>query len=79
MGADLERNLRLYSLYVPLSRFYFTAPVFFLYFSERFPIDRVLQLEALYYFAVVALEVPSGYLSDRLSRSAVLRTSAPGL
>jgi len=76
MGADLERNLRLYSLYVPLSRFYFTAPVFFLYFSERFPIDRVLQLEALYYFAVVALEVPSGYLSDRLSRSAVLRTSA---
>lgn len=74
--AALERSLELYSLYVPFSRLYFVAPVFFLYLSERFPIDRVLQLEAIYYIAVVMLEVPSGYLSDRLSRSAVLRTSA---
>lgn len=73
----LERSLRLYSLYVPLSRLYaFKAPVFFLYFMERFPIDRVLQLEAIYYFAVVTLEVPSGYLSDRFSRSRVLQISA---
>ena len=74
--ADLERSLRLYSLYVPLSRLFFKAPVFFLYFSERFSIDRVLQLEAIYYLAVVTLEVPSGYLSDRVSRIVVLRTSA---
>jgi predicted MFS family arabinose efflux permease len=74
--AVLERSLGLYSFYVPLSRLYFIAPVFFLYFSERFSIDRVLQLEAIYYAAVVTLELPSGYLSDRLSRTAVLRTSA---
>jgi MFS family permease len=74
--AALERSLRLYSAYVPLSRLYFTAPVWFLYFSERFPVDRVLQLEAIYYFAVVILELPSGYLSDRLSRTRVLQTSA---
>lgn len=72
----LERNLRLYGWYFPLARSYFWAPVFFLYFSERFPIDQVLALQSLYYFTVVALEVPSGYLSDRVSRTVTLQLSA---
>jgi len=36
----------------------------------------VLQLEAIYYFAVVLLEVPSGYFSDRVGRIATLRLSS---
>ena len=75
----LERNLSLYQWYLPLSRLYFWAPVFFLYFAARFPLDLVLQLEAIYYAAVVLLEVPSGYLSDRVGRAVTLRVSLLGM
>ncbi|MCZ6782012.1 MAG: hypothetical protein O7G30_01760 [Proteobacteria bacterium] len=74
----LERNLALYQWYLPLSRAYFWAPIFFLYFIARFPIDRVLQLESIYYLSVVLLELPSGYLSDRVGRAVTLRLSALG-
>ena len=36
-------------------------------------------LESLYFFAVVLLEVPSGYLSDRVGRALTLRLSATSL
>jgi MFS family permease len=72
----LERNLRLYEWYLPLTRSYFWAPVFYLFFSARFPIDQVLLLQSIYYATVVVLEVPSGYLSDRVSRTLTLRLSA---
>jgi MFS family permease len=71
--APGSARLRLYGVYFPLSRLFFEAPVFFLYLSERFPLDRVLWLEALYFFGVVVLEVPSGYLSDRVGRALTLR------
>jgi hypothetical protein len=77
-ARGLERNLRLYQWYLPLSRVNFWSPVFFLFFNARFPIDRVLQLEAVYYLAVVAIEIPSGYLSDRVGRAVTLRLSAAG-
>ncbi len=70
------RSLRLYGLFFPLSRLNFHAPVFFLFLSARFGIDDVLRLSALYYLSVVALEVPSGYLSDRIGRVPTLRLSA---
>jgi MFS family permease len=47
-------------------------PVFFLYLSSVLPPAQVLQLEAIYYFAVVLLEVPSGYFSDRFGRRTTL-------
>jgi len=72
----LERNLRLYFVYQLLARSYFWAPVFFLFFSARFPVSQVLGLASLYYAAVVVLEVPSGYLSDRVGRTPTLRLSA---
>lgn len=34
--------------------------------------SRVLRLEAIYYIAVVFLEVPSGYFSDRFGRRQTL-------
>lgn len=76
MRDAMERNLRLYRIYVILSRGSFWAPIFFLYLNERFPVDRILFLHALYYATVVVLEVPSGYLSDRVSRTLTLRLSA---
>jgi MFS family permease len=71
----LDRNLRLYAWFLPLSRVYFWTPVFFLYLSERFSMSEVLQLEALYYLVVVLVEVPSGYFSDRVGRRATLLIS----
>ncbi len=72
MSPDLERNLVRYPwLHVGRSAL-FWLPVFVLYFSSVLPPARVLQLEAIYYLGVVVLEVPSGYLSDRLGRRPTL-------
>ncbi|MHC4820748.1 MAG: MFS transporter [Planctomycetota bacterium] len=51
---------------------YFWAPVFFLFFAERVSVPEILVLEALYYVAVVLLEVPSGAFSDRVGRRPTL-------
>jgi MFS family permease len=75
----LERNVTLYPLYQVLINFSFWLPVFFLYFSEHLPLARVLQLEAIYYAAVVVLEVPSGYFSDTVGRRTTLLISAGAL
>jgi len=75
MSAVLERNLRLYTWHQLSAQTLFWGPVFFLFFSERFPVEQVLQLGAIYYVSVVALEVPSGYFSDRVSRVLTLRIS----
>ena len=68
----MERNLSLYPFYQIGRHTLFWVPVFFLYFSSLLTIDEVLALEALYYFSVVVLEVPSGYLSDRIGRRVTL-------
>jgi MFS family permease len=68
----MDRNLRLYPVYQGLWNLLFWTPIFFLYFSSILPLAQVLQLEAIYYAAVVLLELPSGYLSDRAGRRATL-------
>lgn len=54
----------------------FWLPLFVLYFSSTLAPADVLRLEALYYGGVVLLEVPSGYLSDRMGRRPVLVVAA---
>jgi MFS family permease len=75
----LQRKVSLYPLYQFLFNTFFWMPVFFLYFSAHLPLGRVLQLEAIYYAAVVGLEVPSGYLSDTVGRRATLLISTSAL
>ncbi|MGM0555542.1 MAG: MFS transporter [Myxococcota bacterium] len=75
----LRRNVRLYPWYAALFNAFFWMPVFFLYFGEHLNLGEVLSLEAVYYVAVVLLEVPSGYLSDRLGRKLTLVLSAASL
>lgn len=75
----IERNVRLYPLYQGLFNAYFWMPVFFLFFSEHLPLSRVLQLEAIYYAAVVLMEVPSGYFSDRVGRRPTLLISTSAM
>lgn len=72
----MERNLRLYPAYQAARSATFWLPVFFLYFSSRLDVADVLLLESIYYAAVVAFEVPSGYLSDRVGRRPTLVLAA---
>ena len=74
--SELTRSIRLYPIYALLAQADFWLPVFFLYFNQHMPIEQVLRLEAIYYVAVVILEVPSGYLSDTLGRRLTLLISA---
>jgi MFS family permease len=72
----MERNARLYPWYAALFNAFFWMPVFFLYFGAHLSLSRVLQLEGIYYAAVVVLEVPSGYFSDRIGRKTTLVVSS---
>ena len=72
----LIANLRLFPIYLVLIRLDFWLPVFFLYFNSLFSFQHVLALEAIYYAAVVLLEIPSGYYSDRVGRKRALLTAA---
>jgi MFS family permease len=71
----VERNVRLYPLYAAAARFYCAEAVFYLYVSEYLTLEELLRLEAVYYVAYTLLEVPSGYLSDRVGRRLTLLIS----
>lgn len=72
----LEQNIRLYPWFCAFSNGHAWVTVFFLYMSQHVPLYQVLQLSAVYYFAVFVLEVPSGYFSDRIGRRTTLLISA---
>lgn len=76
---SLERNLRWYGVYVAASNGLCWMPVFFLYFALHLEVSEVLALEALYYGAVVLLEVPTGVVSDRWGRRRVLALSGAAM
>lgn len=72
----MERNLRLYPWYTAAAGFHPASAVFYLFLAEHLSLDRLLQLEAIYYVAYVLFEVPSGYLSDRVGRRLTLGLGA---
>ena len=72
----LTRNAALYPWYVGLFNCFFWMPVFFLFFNEHLTVAQVLRLEAIYYVAVVVLEVPSGFFSDVVGRKPTLLISS---
>lgn len=72
----MERNLDRYRHLQLASGALFWLPTSVLYFIDRFGLGDALRLQAIYYLAVVAYEVPSGWFSDRVGRVATLRISA---
>lgn len=78
-AAGFERNVRLYPAYALAFNAFAWMPVFMLYFTQTLSLAEALRLEAIYYAAVVATEVPSGYFSDRVGRRATLLVAAIAL
>lgn len=66
------RTLALYPWSQALSQLVFWQAVWFLYFQGQLSAESAIVLAALYDVTVVALEVPLGYLSDRIGRRATL-------
>ena len=71
-----QRNVGWYPFFMGLSGAFFWLAIFFLYFQSKLSLPEVLRLEAIYYFSVFFLEVPTGYFSDKFGRVKSLRLSA---
>lgn len=74
--AGLERNLRLVGLHAMAAGSLFWLPTMVLYTRSVFGLGRAVTLSGIYYLFVVALEVPSGWASDRFGRVLTLRGAA---
>lgn len=72
----MERNLKLYPWFKFLRNLSFWQAVWFLYFQQELSASDAILLYAVYDIGTTVLEVPSGYMSDRLGRRITLLLSA---
>ncbi|MEM8705594.1 MAG: MFS transporter [Actinomycetota bacterium] len=72
----LARNLQAYPTHQRVAGALFWMPVVVLYLIDEVGLARALQIQAVYYVAVVVLEVPSGWMSDRVGRVVTMRVAA---
>lgn len=73
---DVARNIPLYRWMRFLRSLIFWQAVWFLYFQDVLSGAQAILLYAVYDVATTLLEVPSGYMSDRLGRRKTLIASA---
>jgi hypothetical protein len=74
--TSVSANLTWYRWHQRMAGAMFWAPTMMLFLIDGFGLAGALRLQAVYYGAVVLLEVPSGWLSDRFGRVLTLRTVA---
>ncbi len=72
----LFESLRWYRRHQLAAGALFWLPTAFLYLVEHYGFGRALVVQAMYYGGVVAFELPSGWLSDRIGRVPTLRLVA---
>jgi MFS family permease len=72
----MDRNVALYPWFQFLRNLLFWQAVWFLYFQSELSAAEAILLYAIYDVATTAMEVPSGYMSDRLGRRITLIASA---
>ena len=72
----MTANLRLYPWFIFFRNLLFWQAIWFLYFQTELSAAEAILLYAVYDIATTVLEVPSGYLSDRLGRRITLILSA---
>ena len=77
-AGSLERNLQLIPYHQALASSMVYLPVFVLFTRDNFGVSGALQIASLTYLFIVALEVPSGWMSDRLGRVPTLSVAAAG-
>ena len=70
------RNITLYPWFKFLQNLVFWQAVWFLYFQAELSAAQAILLYAIYDIGTTALEVPSGYMSDRIGRRFTLVASA---
>lgn len=75
-AAGMADNLRLYPWFKFCQNLVFWQAIWFLYFQSELSAAQAVLLYAVYDVATTALEVPSGYMSDRLGRRKTLVASA---
>ena len=76
MSASPARNIALYPWFKFLQNLLFWQAVWFLYFQSTLSPTQAILLYAVYDVATTLLEVPSGYMSDRLGRRFTLWVSS---
>lgn len=69
---DTTRNITLYPWYQFLRNLVFWQAIWFLFFQSRLSAAEAILLYVVYDMSATALEVPSGYLSDRIGRRLTL-------
>ena len=75
-NAAMARNVALYPWFKFFQNLIFWQAVWFLFFQSELSAAEALLLYAIYDVATTALEVPSGYMSDRLGRRPTLIAAA---
>ena len=68
----MSRNVALYPWFKFFQNLIFWQAVWFLYFQNTLSAAEAIALYAVYDIATTCLEVPSGYMSDRLGRRRTL-------
>lgn len=76
MTNSMRRNLRLLPFHQALTGTLAWLPVLVLFTRRSFGIDGAFELGAIFYFATVVTEVPSGWASDRFGRVVTLKAAA---
>ena len=71
----MARNIRLYRWFRFFQGLIFWQAVWFLYFQTTLSAAEAVLLYAVFDVATTALEVPSGWMSDRLGRRVTLIAS----
>lgn len=68
----MQRNIRLYPWFQACRSLLFWQAVWFLYFQNVLSAAEAVMLAAIYDIGTLILEVPSGYMSDRIGRRITL-------
>ena len=74
--ARMARNIALYPWFKFFQSLLFTQGIWFLFFQETLSAAEAILMYAVYDLATTVLEVPSGYLSDRVGRRFTLIAGA---
>ena len=75
-AADMSRNVALYPWHHFFQNLMFWQATWFLYFQQGLSASEAILLYVVYDVSVTVLEVPSGYMSDRIGRRVTLIAAA---